>query len=127
MAKPILKRSLVALILVAVAAVPLQSHNSFAAEFDVLKRVTLTGVINKVDWGNPHVRFFFDVKDDATGTVTTWGAESASPNVLLRNGWTRNTLKVGMLVSITGSVAKDGSRRMNATRIEVDGKPLDPA
>jgi hypothetical protein len=108
-------------------AAPLKAHHSFAAEFDALKRVNLTGVITKVDWGNPHVWFFVDVKDEATGTVTNWGAEMGGPNALIRNGWSRNTLSIGMVVSFTGSLAKDGSHRVNASRIIVDGKRLDAA
>ena len=108
-------------------ALPVRAHHSFAAEFDATKRVSLTGVVTRVDWGNPHVWFFVDVKDEATGTVTNWGAEMGGPNALIRNGWTRNTLKVGTLVSFTGSVAKDGSHRVNTSRILVDGKPLRPA
>ena len=112
---------------VALVATPLRAHHSFAAEFDAMKRVTLTGTITKVDWGNPHVWFFIDVREEATGNVTSWGAELNGPNGLIRNGWSRNTLKLGMLVSVTGSLAKDGSHRVNASRVLVDGKPLDPA
>ena len=108
-------------------ALPVRAHHSFAAEFDVTKRVSLTGVVTRVDWGNPHVWFFVDVKDEATGSVTNWGAEMGGTNALVRNGWTRNTLKVGTLVSFNGSLAKDGSYRVNASRILVDGKPLRPA
>ena len=110
-----------------VMATPLRAHHSFAAEFDATKRVTLTGPIARVDWGNPHIWFFIDVKDEATGNVTNWGAEMGSPNAIIRNGGTRNTFKIGMVVSVTGSLPKDGSHRMNASRVMVDGKRLNPA
>jgi hypothetical protein len=123
----ITKLILVNLVAVAVVTTPLSAHHSFIAEFDALKRVNFTGVITKVDWGNPHVWFFVDVKDEATGTVTNWGAELGGPNLLIRNGWSRHTLKIGMVVSFVGSLAKDGTHRVNASRIVVDGKRLDAA
>ena len=127
MQSTIVKFTVVSMAALSFVAPPLRAHHSFAAEFDALKRVNLTGVITKVDWGNPHVWFFVDVKDEATGTVTNWGAEMGSPNALIRNGWDRNALKIGAVVSFTGSLAKDGSHRVNASRIFVDGKRLDAA
>jgi len=100
----VLKTALLTFFLV---TTPLEAHHSFAAEFDATRRITLTGVITRVDWGNPHVWFFIDVKDETTGEVTNWGAETGAPNSLIRDGWTRNTLKIGMLVSFTGSLAKE--------------------
>ena len=121
------KRIVFSIAALSLVATPVMAHHSFAAEFDALKRVNLIGVITRVDWGNPHVWFFVDVKDEATGTVTNWGAEMGGPNALIRNGWDRNTLKIGTVVSFTGSLAKDGSHRVNASRIFVDGKRLDAA
>ena len=112
--------------LVALAA-PVFAHHSFAAEFDVAKPVTLTGVVTKVEWMNPHTYFYVDVKDSASGKVTNWACEMGSPNGLTRQGWTRNTLKVGMIVAFEGTRAKDGSTRANARNVTVDGKKLGAA
>lgn len=90
------------------AAVPVLAHHSFAAEFDADKPVKVTGVITKVEWTNPHTWFYVDVKDE-TGKVTNWGLELGSPNLMLRAGWTRNSLKVGDGVTVEGSRARDGS------------------
>ena len=89
------------------------AHHSFAAEFDADKPVELTGIVTKIEWKNPHVWFFIDVTDDG-GEVTSWGWEMGSPNGLMRRGWTRNSMKIGDVVSVEGSLAKDGSSRANA-------------
>ena len=114
------------MILVA-SAVPLLAHHSFAAEFDSAKTVTFDGVVTKVEWTNPHVYFWVDVKDAKTGKVANWGCEMGSPNGLTRQGWTRNTLKVGMKITVEGSQAKDGSAIANARNVTVDGKKLGAA
>jgi len=88
------------------------AHHSFAAEYDASKPVTLKGVVSKIEWTNPHARFYIDVKDE-TGTYT-WNLELASPNVLTRNGWTRRTLNIGDEITVQGSLAKDGSKMANA-------------
>ena len=82
------------------------AHHSGAAEFDSNKKIDLDGVITKVEWTNPHAHFYMDVKD-ASGNVTNWNMELASPNVLIRNGWRRTSLKPGDHVSVTGVRAKD--------------------
>ncbi|HLH31524.1 MAG TPA: DUF6152 family protein [Terriglobia bacterium] len=109
------------------AAMPLLAHHSFAAEFDAEKPVNLTGVVTKVEWMNPHTYFYVDVKDQATGKVSNWACEMGSPNGLTRQGWTRNTLHVGMVVTMEGTRAKDGSNRANARNVLVDGKKLGAA
>ncbi len=98
------------------AAAPVHAHHSFAAEFDATKPVKLTGTVTKIEWTNPHVWFYVDIKDEA-GKVTNWGFELGSPNGLMRAGWTRNSMKVNEVVTIEGSAAKDGSNHVNARSI----------
>jgi DNA/RNA endonuclease YhcR with UshA esterase domain len=114
---------LAAIALVASAA-PLAAHHSFAAEYDASKPVTLKGTVTRVEWTNPHARFYVDVKDEA-GTVTNWNLELASPNVLTRQGWTRNSLKFGDVITVEGSMAKDGAKMANAKTVTLaDGKKV---
>jgi hypothetical protein len=95
---------------------PAFAHHSFAAEFNADKPVAFTGTVTKIEWTNPHAYFYVDVKD-AAGKVTNWGLEMGSPNGLMRQGWSRNSLKVGDQVSIEGSQAKDGSKVANARSV----------
>ena len=89
-------------------ALPVYAHHSGAAEFDSNKKINLTGVVTKLEWTNPHAHFYMDVKD-ASGNVAHWNLELASPNVLIRNGWSRNSIKPGDQVTVTGAQAKDSS------------------
>ena len=104
-------------------AQPVLAHHSFAAEYDSKKPVTLSGSVTKVEWTNPHARFYVDVKDG--GAVTNWELELGSPNGLMRNGWTRNSLKPGDMVSVEGYMAKDGSKLANARTVTLgDGRKV---
>src|SRR6185295_20324776 len=89
------------------------AHHSFAAEFDSKKQVKLEGVVTKVEWTNPHVWIYLNVKDE-NGKVTNWGAEMGPPHGLHRSGWRRTTLKEGDVISVNGRLAENGSHRVNA-------------
>ena len=108
-----------ALLLAPIAAL---AHHSFDAEFDRNKPVTLKGSVTRVDWGNPHIWVFIDVKD-AAGKVENWGVEGGAPNALFRNGWRKDSLKVGDVVTVEGFRGRDGSNRANANRVTMpDGR-----
>ena len=113
--------------LTAVRVAPVSAHHSFAAEFDGSKPVTLKGVVTQVDWANPHVWFYITVKDEEGRTVR-WACEMGAPHQLQQRGWLRDTMKVGDLVSVEGSLARDGSKRANARVVTTaDGKKLGAA
>jgi hypothetical protein len=90
-----------------------RAHHAFSAEFDANKPLTLTGTVTKVEWQNPHTWFYIDVAD-GSGNVASWGMELASPNLLMRNGWTRSSMKIGDVVKVDGFHAKNGSNNGNA-------------
>jgi hypothetical protein len=102
--------------LVVLVAVPLMAHHSFAAQYDRSKPATLTGPVTKLDWINPHARFFMDVKG-TDGKVVNWEVELGPPAMLMRNGWTKSALAIGESVTVNGSLAKDGSHLLNATTV----------
>jgi hypothetical protein len=99
-----------------VAGARVAAHHSFAAEFDANAPVELTGTVTKVEWANPHTFFYVDVQNER-GEYENWALELGSPNGLMRRGWTRDTLKLGDLVTVTGSRAKDGSFKGNARSV----------
>jgi len=105
-----------------ISAVPVLAHHSFAAEYDASKPMKVTGTVTKVEWMNPHARFYVDVKDDS-GKVTNWNFELGAIPVLLKQGWKKDSLKAGDQVTVEGSLAKDGSNSANARSVKLpDGR-----
>ena len=95
------------------ASSSVRAHHSFAAQYDANSPVTLKGVVTKVEWMNPHARFYINVTD-AAGKVVNWNLELASPNYLKRAGWSSTSLKEGDEVTVEGSLARSGANMANA-------------
>jgi hypothetical protein len=113
-----------AAVLVLLQAAAAYAHHSFAAEYDAKKPATLSGVVTKVEWTNPHVHFFIDVKD-ASGTTTAWEFTMGAVNGLFRRGWAKNMLKPGDMVTVDGYLARDGSHLANARLVTLpDGRRM---
>ena len=101
---------------------PVLAHHSESAEYDPSKPVKVTGTIKKVEWQNPHVWFYVDVKDES-GKITTWGFSNSPPGSLMRRGITKASLKLGAVVNVEGSRARDGSNNASGRRVTfADGK-----
>ena len=107
-----------------VTGAPLLAHHSFATQYDINKPVEMRGTVTKVEWTNPHARFYIDVKDEK-GQISNWNWEMASPNVLARNGWKPNTLKLGDEITVGGYMARTAPRMAIAGAIkDARGRPL---
>jgi len=105
-----------------ISVAPLAAHHSFEAEYDFNKTVKLTGTVTKVEWLNPHARFYIDVMDD-NGKVTSWNLELGPIVILVRQGWRKDSLKPGDQVTVEGFLAKDGNALANARRVTLpDGR-----
>ena len=103
-------------------AVPLLAHHSFAAEYDAKKPIKISGVVTKMEWMNPHARFYVDVQGP-DGKVVNWNFELGAIPVLLKQGWRRDSLKQGDQITVEGSLAKDGSNSANARSVVLsDGR-----
>ena len=127
-----MKKGVIALLALALgvcaSAAPALAHHSFAAEFDANKPMKVKGFVTKIEWTNPHVWFYIDVKKP-DGTVENWGWEMGPPHGLQARGWTRTTMKLGDEVKIDGTLAKNGSNRGNARSVTMvsTGKKLGAA
>src|SRR2546425_7876816 len=103
---------------------PVFAHHAFAGEYDKDNPVRLTGIVTRVEWMNPHARFYIDVKDDS-GNVTNWNIELGPPLILRRAGWKADSLKAGDQVTVAGYRAKDGSKMANGTKVTLpDGRQV---
>jgi hypothetical protein len=114
-----MRKPFIPLAAAAITALGAQSagaHHSFAAEFDANSPIEIMGTVTKVAWANPHTFFYIDVTN-AKGEIENWALEMGSPNGLMRRGWTRDSMKIGDVVMVTGSQAKDGSFKGNARSV----------
>lgn len=98
-------------------AVPALAHHNFAAQYDVNQPVTLTGVVTKIDWMNPHVYFYIDVENEQTGETENWSLEMGPPHMLQNRGWKRNSMKPGDEVTVEATRARNGTLNANARRV----------
>ena len=104
------------ILLVLFLSAPLLAHHAFSAEYDQTKPVKVQGVVSKVEWKNPHIWFYVDVKD-ANGKVTTWGFSGGPPGMLQRRGITKDVLKIGDEIKVEGFQAKDGSNNASGGNV----------
>jgi len=103
---------------------PVVAHHSHAAEYDESKTVTLTGTVTKIDWTNPHARIYVDVAQPS-GPAANWNVELQAVSVLVRQGWKRNSLKIGDVVTFQGIPARSGANAANARMVTAaDGRKM---
>lgn len=113
---------LTAALLASLSGAQVVAHHSFAAEFDASKAIRLSGTLTKVEWTNPHIYFYIDVKDE-TGTTVRWTCESGAPGALSRRGFKRGDLKLGDMIVVDGYRAKNGANLVDARRVTLaDGR-----
>jgi hypothetical protein len=106
------------------AVMPSLAHHSMRAEYEMSKVITIQGVVTKIEWVNPHARFYLDVMS-ATGDSVNWELELGSPNGLRGSGWTRDTVKLGDRITVDVSVAKNNAHLACARAITLaDGRIL---
>ena len=111
-------------LMLAAGALSLSAHHSFAAEFDGNKPVKMVGVVTRVEWQNPHIWFYVDVKN-TDGTVTNWAFSGGAPGQLMRRGIAKKSIGEGMMVSVEGFLAKDGSHNASGGRVTFpDGRQV---
>jgi hypothetical protein len=117
--------SLIVICTMLASVAPAWAHHAFATEFDASKPVTKKGIVTKIDWANPHVWFYLNVKTEG-GAIENWGFEMGGPNSLRTSGWTKETMKIGDEVIVDGSLARNGSRNVNAKSVTMasNGKKL---
>jgi hypothetical protein len=116
--------SIILALALAIPGFSVSAHHSFAAQYDINQPIILLGKVTKVEWTNPHARFYVDVTD-ASGTINNWNIEMGSPNFLKRAGWSRNDLQIGDEVTVNGSMARSGADMANAASIILkDGKQV---
>ena len=99
-----------------VASAPAVAHHAFSAEFDSEKPTTKAGLVTKIEWTNPHIWFYLDVTGES-GVTENWGFEMGPPHLIQARGWTRTTMNIGDEVTVEGSLARNGSNRVNARNV----------
>ena len=122
--KKVVLSFLIAALLLGVFAGPAFAHHAFAGEYDKDHPLSLTGIVTKIEWMNPHARFYIDVKDEK-GNLTNWNIELGPPLILRRAGWRQDSLKIGDQVTVQGYRAKDGSKMANGSKVTLaDGRQV---
>jgi hypothetical protein len=106
-----------------VSAATVTAHHSFSAQYDRTKSHTINGTVTKMEWQNPHIYFYVSVKDDA-GKETVWAVEGQAPNGLYRQGWRRDSVKAGDVVTVQGWLARDGSNLLNMGNVQLNGQRI---